>query len=534
MAGVIDKELGSLAWTRNKLVQARMTRREFVQLAMVVGIAAPVAENLFERAQAATPKKGGRLRVAISWGSTTNSLDPATYLDNYMFTIALTIGSLLAQVDETGNIGSDLAESFEPSNQAKVWRVTLRKGVAFHDGKPLRPEDVIASVRHHMGKESKSAVKSVVSQIDEMKADGGAVVFQLKGGNADFPYVLSEQRLTIMPAKGDGTVDWESGNRTGPYVLEEFKPGQIMRAKRNPNYFRDTWFDEVEIISLIDPTARTNALISGEIDYMDRCEAKSLKYLERQSGIEIDKTTGYEHNVFSMNVTIPPYDNRDVRNAIKFAVDREAILKKIYGGIGKVGNDNPVAANVKFAINPEPIHKYDPDMAKSLLKKAQVSNLKVALSAADAAFTGAVDAATIFRESAAAAGIDLTVVREPNDAYWDNVWLKKPFVASQWFGRPTADGVLTLAYAEDSTQNETFWKNPRFNELLVKARAELDERKRAGMYAECQQLLHDDGGLINLIFTTYVSAHSTRVAHGPLLSNYDIDGLRIAQRWWTA
>jgi peptide/nickel transport system substrate-binding protein len=265
---------------------------------------------------------------------------------------------------------------------------------------------------------------------------------------------------------------------------------------------------------------------------MDRCEAKSLKYLERQTGIEIDKTTGYEHNVFSMNVTAAPYDNKDVRNAIKFAVDREAIVKKIYGGIGKVGNDNPVAANVKFAINPEPIHKYDPEMAKSLLKKAQVSNLKIALSAADAAFTGAVDAATIFRESAAVAGIDLTVVREPNDAYWDNVWLKKPFVASQWFGRPTADGVLTLAYAEDSTQNETFWKNPRFNELLVKARGELDEKKRAEMYAECQQLLHDDGGLINLIFTTYVSGHSTKVAHGPLLSNYDIDGLRIAQRWW--
>ena len=168
MAGMIDKELGSLAWTRNKLIQARMTRREFVQLAMVVGIAAPVAENLFERAQAATPKKGGRLRVAISWGSTTNSLDPATYLDNYMFTIALTIGSLLAQVDETGNIGSDLAESFEPSNQAKVWRVTLRKGVAFHDGKPLRPEDVIASVRHHgQGVEIRCQVGGVANRRNE-------------------------------------------------------------------------------------------------------------------------------------------------------------------------------------------------------------------------------------------------------------------------------------------------------------------------------------------------------------------------------
>ena len=375
-------------------------------------------------------------------------------------------------------------------------------------------------------------MKSVVAQIDDMKPDGNKVIFTLKGGNADFPYVLSEQRLPVMPAKSDGTADWESAIRTGPYILEEFKPGQFMRAKRNPNYFRDTWFDEVEIISLIDPTARTNALVSGELDFMDRCEAKSLKYLERQPGISVNKVTGYEHNVFSMNVTAPPFDNRDVRNAIKYAVDREEILKKIFGGIGSVANDNPVALAAKFAINPIPVHKYDPEMAKSLLKKAGVSDLKIGLSAADAAFTGAVDAAAIFRESAAKAGIDLQVLREPNDAYWDNVWLKKPFVASQWLGRPTADGVLTLAYTADSTQNETFWKNPRFNELLVAARSELDEAKRAAMYAECQQLLHDDGGLINLIFTTYVTANTNKVAHGPLLSNYDMDGFRIAQRWW--
>ena len=105
------------------------------------------------------------------------------------------------------------------------------------------------------------------------------------------------------------------------------------------------------------------------------------------------------------------------------------------------GNDNVVAPSVKFAINPEPIHRYDPEKAKALLKKAGVSNLKIDLSAADVAFTGAVDAATIFRESAAKAGIDLTVVREPNDGYWDNVWQKKAFCASEWLGRPTADGV---------------------------------------------------------------------------------------------
>jgi peptide/nickel transport system substrate-binding protein len=332
-------------------------------------------------------------------------------------------------------------------------------------------------------------------------------------------------------------VETSTGNRAsepGPYALKQFKPGERAQLARNPNYYRDTWFDEVEILSIIDPTARTSALLSGQIDYMDRCDAKTLKALEGKDAIAVEKATGYEHDVFSMNVTAPPFDNPDVRNALKFAIDREAIVRTVFGGIGTVANDNPVAAGVKFAINPKPIHNYDPEMAKTLLKKAGVSNLKVNLSAADAAFTGAVDAATVFQQSSAKAGIDLTVVREPNDGYWDNVWLKKPFVASQWLGRPTADGVLTLAYAQDSTQNETFWKNPRFNELLVAARSELDTAKRAAMYAECQQLLHDDGGLINLLFTTYVMARSKKVEHGPLLFNTDIDGFRIAQRWWSA
>ena len=133
------------------------------------------------------------------------------------------------------------------------------------------------------------------------------------------------------------------------------------------------------------------------------------------------------------------------------------------------------------------------------LKKAGLTNLRVDLSAADAAFGGALDAALLFQNSAARAGITLNVVREPDDGYWDNVWLKKDFVASYWLGRPTVDWFLTYAYSADSTQNETFWTNPRFNDLLSAARSELDEVKRAAMYAECQQLVHTDGGVINFI-----------------------------------
>jgi peptide/nickel transport system substrate-binding protein len=521
-----------LGWMTREVGRGRMSRREFIQFAIAAGVTASAADAMFADAKAATPTKGGNFRLGISWGSSSNTLDPGPILDSYMGVVNLSLRNLLAQVDEHGNIGPELAESFEPSDGTKTWAVKLRKGITFHNGKDLTPNDVVASVRHHMGADTKSALKATLKQVADVKADGDNVIFSLKGGNADFPYVLGEHRLSIMPAKDNGDVDWQSGVGTGPYMLEEFKPGEVTRAKRNPNYFRDTWFDEVEFLCIIDPTARTNGLLSGQLDAMDRCDVKTLKFMESNPGLKIDKVTGYEHNTFAMIVTAPPFDNQDVRNALKYAIDREEIIKRVFGGIGTPGNDNVVAPSVKFAINPEPIHKYDPDMARSLLKKAGMDNLKVSLSAADVAFTGAVDAATIYRESAAKAGIDLTVVREPNDGYWDNVWQKKPFCTSEWLGRPTADGTMTFEYAADSNQNDTFWKNPRFNDLLVAARSELDEKKRAAMYAECQQLMHDDNGVIVIMFTTYVSAHSTKVEHGPLLSCLDLDGFRIAQRWW--
>jgi peptide/nickel transport system substrate-binding protein len=234
-----------------------------------------------------------------------------------------------------------------------------------------------------------------------------------------------------------------------------------------------------------------------------------------------------------MNVTVAPFDDPDVRNALKYSIDREEIISKILSGYADVGNDNPIASSIKFAIDPQPTHGYDPEKAKSLLRKAGLSGLQIDLSASDAAFGGAVDAAVLFQNSAAQAGIEINVIREPNDAYWDNVWRKKPFLASFWHGRPTVDWFLTYAYAADSNQNETYWTNPRFNELLAEARSELDDSKRAAMYAECQQLLHDDGGQIVFAFPQFVSAHSRNVAHGELIPGWDVDGMKIAQRWWS-
>jgi peptide/nickel transport system substrate-binding protein len=521
-----------------RVARGQMNRRTFMQSAVAAGLTVGAAEFMLAKAVRAEPKKGGTLRLGIAHGATTDSLDPGLYPDQFTGTALWgTLSNSLTEIDSKGNAVPDLAESFEPSDGARKWVFKLRKGATFHNGKSVTAEDVVASYMHHTVKDTKSAAKALLTSMKSVKADGpDTVVFELDGGNADFPYIASDYHIPIMPAKADGTVDWESGIRTGAYVLEKFEPGVKATFNKNPNYYKSDrgWFDRVECMSIKDVTARTNALNAGEIDYLHRADLKTLDLLKQNPNVVINEMTGYGHYIYVMNVTQPPFDNADVRNALKYSVNRQDILEKVFFGHGTVGNDNPIAPTVKFAVDPQPRHAYDPEMAKSLLKKAGVDSLKVDLSVADAAFTGAIDAALLWKEHAKACGIDLNVIREAEDAYWDNVWLKKPFVASYWGGRPTCDWMFTTAYAADAAWNDTFWKNPRFNELLIAARSETDEAKRAAMYAEMQQLLHDDGGLVNLVFNSYVDAHATTLAHGDQGANWPMDGMKIAERWWFA
>jgi len=169
------------------------------------------------------------------------------------------------------------------------------------------------------------------------------------------------------------------------------------------------------------------------------------------------------------------------------------------------------------------------------LKKAGLDSLTVDFSAADAAFAGAVDGAVLMREHAAPAGIDINIIREPNDGYWSNVWMKKPWVACYWGGRPTQDWMFSQAYAEGANWNDTYWSHERFNKLLLEGRGELNAAKRAEIYGEMQQILRDEGGVVVWAFANYVYAMSDKVQHGPdVAANWELDGGRYVERWWFA
>ena len=514
----------------------KLSRRDFIQFVMATGATLAVAQAMFTRAARAEPKQGGTFKVAVGHGQTTDSLDPATWSNGFTFAWGKSVmGAPLVQISPKNDIIPHVAESLEPTDGAKKWVVKLRKGITFHNGKPLTSEDVVATINYHIGPDSKSPAKSVLSNLVSVKADGpDTVIFELNGGNADFPYLLSDYHLSMYPSEG-GKIQWEKGIGAGPYVLKSFEPGVKLTAERNPNYFGKTYFDGVEVLSIIDVAARTNAYLSGEVHFIDRADLKTIDMLKNAPDTALYNVSGTALYSAPMQVDVAPFDKLEVRQALKWAINRKELVDKILYGYGSPGNDNMLAPSLKYAIQPEPVYSYDPDKAKSLLKKAGMENLKVDLSASDAAFPGGVDAALLMAEQAKAAGIEINVVREPNDSYWDNVWLKKPWSLCYWGGRPTADSFLSISMAEGAPWNDTNWKNPRFNELLVAARAETDEAKRQAMYAECQQLMHDDGGQIVLLFNNYVGALSNAIGHEEAFNtDFDHDGGYMYERWWMA
>jgi len=519
----------------------RVSRRDFIRFAVAGGLTIAAADRLFvSTARAATPKPGGRFRLGVAGVNTTDSHDPATWGTGALTNIGLwgAVYNNLAEVAPDGRLAPELAEAFEPSADAKTWAFKIRKGVTFHNGKTLDADDVVASFNHHRGADSKSAAKAIMESIVDIRADGKeTVVFELTEGNADFPYICTDYHLVIGPA-ADGKIDWETPVGTGGYRFSSHEIGVRMALTRNPGYWKEgrAHFDEVELIGINDVAARMNAIVSGEVDAIGRVDLKSIPLLSRYSdAIVIEEVTGTQHYTMPMFTDTAPFNDNNVRLALKHAVDREAMVRTILGGHGIPGNDHPITPANRYYAADLPIREYDPDKAKFYLKQAGLESLKVDLSAADAAFVGALDAAVLYKEQAAKGGIDINVVREPDDGYWTNVWTKKPFVMCFWGGRPTEDWMFSLVYAKSAPWNDTHWDNERFNTLLLAARAELDEGKRRDLYREMQQLVRDDGGAIIPMYANYVFARSTKVARGDAIgASWELDGWKCIERWWFA
>jgi len=515
------------------------TRRAFLRTAAIGGAACATAGLWLPQAvaQAAQPKKGGLFKLGLGGGSTTNSMNPGTWEDTFCFVGFSAIHNTLFEIAPDGSAQPELAESFEVSQDAKRWTLKLRQDVTFHNGKTLTAEDVVASIRPHFGKDSQSVAKALLgSLVDVRVREKDLIEFELSAGNLDFPYVLADYHLVILPSQ-NGIADWRSGVGAGAYRLKSFEPGVRMQMTKNPDYWKTNrgHFAEAEIIGITDGTARTNALMSGAVDVINNVDFKTVSLLSRNPNLVIEQTEGAFHYSFPMLCDDAQFKDNNVRLAVKHAVNRKALLDTALRGFGQVGNDHPIRASDRFFNQDLPQREYDPDKAKFYLRKAGQDSLHIRLIASDAAFLGAVDAAVLFKEQARAAGIEMDVVREPADGFWAKNWGKSPFITSFYYSSITPDRIFSLAYAKGAPWNETHWDNPRFNELLAASRIERDLALRHQIYNEMQQLCSDEGGALIPIFGNAVAARSRRVTHSGQLAPWgELDGLRPIERWWQA
>jgi peptide/nickel transport system substrate-binding protein len=521
-----------LDFLSKRVAAGKLSRRDFLGRAAALGVTATFANSLLSSAaRAQGPVKGGTLKAGLQGGESTNSLDPALNKSQVPYNFCKQWGEFIVRLKRDGSLENKLAEEIGASDDAKTWTMKIRSGVEFHNGKTVTAADVAATLERHANKDSQSGAFGVLGNIKGIKAEGNDVIVTLGDADADFPYLMADYHLVIQPNGGKDNP--AEGVSAGPYKVVVDEPGVRYGGEKFANYWGGDALghaDQIEIIVINDPTARTAALQGGQVQMINRVEPKIVDLVKRVPGVTIQNVSGRGHYVFIMHCNTAPFDNNDLRLALKYAMNREEMLEKILFGYGSVGNDFPINASYPLFTAQEQ-RPFDPDKAKFHYQKSGHSG-SVLLRTSEVAFPGAVDAAQLYQQSCAAAGITVEVKREPGDGYWSEVWNKQPFSTSYWGGRSTQDQMYTTAYYSKADWNDTRFFNEKFDQLLLAARSELDEAKRRQMYSDMSVIVRDEGGLILPMFNDFIDAT------GPQVGGYEkhpagemIDGYALAECW---
>ncbi|WP_201742433.1 ABC transporter substrate-binding protein [Novosphingobium ovatum] len=483
-------------------------------------------------AAALIPRRGGAVRVATQSVSTADTLDPAKgalstdYVRHYMLYSGLT---------KTGPdmvTRPSLAERIESADRI-TWHFALRRGVHFHDGAELTSADVVWSLRRHADPALGSKMAGIVKQFAQVTADGRyGVTIRLTGPNADLPVILAQSHFLILRAGATHP----DGNGTGPYRLAQFKPGIRTIVTRNADYWvaGRPYLDRIELISIPDEVSRVNALLSGDVQLVNAINPRSTRRVQGSAGHAVLSTPSALYTNLIARQTQLPTGNPHFVAALKHLIDRDLVKRALFRGYATIGNDQPIPPFHRYYNPAVPQTGLDLDRARWHLQRGGLTGVRLPIYASPAA-EGSVDMASILQEYGARVGLDLSVTRVPADGYWSTHWMKHPLTFGNTNPRPTADLVFSLFYKSDAAWNESGWQNPRFDQLLLAARAEADEARRRAMYGEMQQLVHDHAGSMIPVFINLIDGHDRRLCGLSPVPAGGMMGYQFAEyAWWNA
>nr|WP_255448250.1 ABC transporter substrate-binding protein [Bordetella sp. 15P40C-2] len=430
----------------------------------------------------------------------------------------------LTWVNDKGEVVPDLADSFEMQNAGKRWVFKLKKGVQFHDGSSLKPEDVVYSFMRH--KTGPSVASQLAANIERVSADGdAAVVFDLVQPDVDFPLVVGTFHFAILK---DGHNDFANPIGTGPFKVKEFKPGLRTSGERNPHYFREglPYLDGFEIIQILDTDARVNALLAGDIHLASELRGAAIDQVKNANAAGLLVSPSRRLSAIQYLCDQAPTDNLELRTALNCLIDRKRYIDVVLKGYATIGNDHPFMPGLPYYNDQLPQRELDRERAKHHFQKSGFGSQRLELNVSDAV-PFSVDVAQLMQREAARIGMNLDVRRNPTDGYWSNVSGKRPAAANTVVPRPTYGMNLNLSWRSNSPLNKSSLKSARLDELIDLAAAEADMAKRAELYGEVQRIIYDASAMTMPAFPSYVDGVSSKVKGlkpmpvGPL-GGYDI------------
>jgi peptide/nickel transport system substrate-binding protein len=473
----------------------------------------------------ATKRRGGSLKLGLTGGSGSDTLDPhkgLTYLDTAR---AQSLYQPLLQLNTQAQTEYVLAEEISPRGSTSDWVIRLRKGITFHDGKPLTADDVIFTLKRIVnGKLTGATPLGPIDVNGLRKLDTHTVQVPMTSPYGSFIDQLAYwYYLYIVPAGFDPA----HPNGTGPFKYQSFTPGQRSVFARNKNYWKPglPYVDTLTIIDFSDSASLQNALVGGVIHGAGALEGPQLAELAANSNVRTVKSHTGAITPFTMRVDQAPFNDVNVRQAMRLLVGRPQLIDSSLDGDAVVGYDvsSPYDPNYDTSLH----RVQDIAQAKSLLKRAGQEHLTVQLVTSPVA-TGTVAMATVLQQQAKAAGVtinlrqvDPTTFFGPNYLHWtfsQDFYNYSPYLAQ------VAQSLLPT-----SPFNETHWSLPRYVSLYKQANATASPAVRREIEHEMQSIDFNQGGYIIPAFIDALDAYSTKITGysaarvGQPLSDFDFE-----------
>jgi peptide/nickel transport system substrate-binding protein len=527
---------------KRQLVDRLIDRREFLRYASLLGMSATAAyafvrkvtgEPLVTPAAAQSLPKGGTLRLGMrcqdlksphtySWVESSNS---ARQVVDYL---------TVTGVDNVTR--PSLVEKWEASPDLKTWTLKLRRNVKWHSGRQFTADDVVWNIKRVLDPKTGSSVVGLMKGflLEEFetgdKDDKGnakkstrlwdanavqkvdAYTVRLNGKSAQLavPEQLFHYPFLILDPAENGEFKVGS-NGTGAFTLVENEVGrrQVLKARKEPYWGGGPYLDEIQFIDLgDDPAAAVSALASKQVDGLYGADITQLDALQKVPHAQMYQvTTAY--TATARVQPVKPFDDKRVRQALRYAIDSNAILQIAHKGLGQAGEHHHVS----------PVH---PEYAKLPPFTRDVAKAKKLL--AEAGYPNGIDTEIIARpqpgwellavqamvEQWKEAGIRVKINVMPSTQFWE-VWTKVPFGFTTWAHRPLGVMSLALAYRTGVPWNESKYSNPEFDRILTMAEGTIDVTARRELMVQLERILQDDGPIVQPVWRAIFTFMDKRV-----------------------